>query len=125
MATETRVHEPLMISEECGFRRATRRNLIPSARYGASCTRPGLSGNFVSPAVAQLVGAADALARGMHPPREWQYLDGDIHPRYAVSTRQSCATPETHKTGGLALPRLPGDAAGAGAGRSSRPRGGV
>src|ERR1700682_3314085 len=59
-----------------GFRRAPRRNLIPSARYGAPCTGPVLSGNIVPSTVAQLVCAADALARGMRPPRKWECLDG-------------------------------------------------
>src|ERR1035437_5693878 len=77
-----------------GFRRGVCRNLITSPRYGAPRIGPSLSRNFVPPEIAQLVGAADALAGRMHPPRNRSFLDGDIHPRYAVSTRQSCATPE-------------------------------
>jgi len=77
--------------DDNGFRRVLRRNLIPSARYGAPRTRPGLSGNFVPPAVTQLVGTANALACGMHPPRKRACVDGDLHPRYSLSSRQSCA----------------------------------
>ena len=103
--------------------RNCRRNLITSARYGAHRTRPGVSGNFVSPALAQLVGAADALAGGMRPSGDRARLDGHVHPRHAVSSRQSRAAPPALAAGGFGLPRLPVRIAGGGAGRLSGPHG--
>src|SRR5882762_3183622 len=63
-------NDSAMTGDENGFRRAPRRNLVPSARDGAPHFRTSLSGSFVSPAVAHLVGVADALARGMRAPRK-------------------------------------------------------
>ncbi len=65
------------------------RILVTSPRYGAPQRGPGLSGNFDSSAFAQLVGAADALARGVHPSGKRAPLDGHVYPGHAVPSRQS------------------------------------
>src|SRR5579864_3384056 len=72
-----------------GFFLAMPRILVTSPRYGAPQRGPGLSGNLDSSAFAQLVGAADALARGVRPSGERTRLDGHVHPGYAVPSRET------------------------------------
>ena len=69
------------------------RNLIPSAKYGAHRTGSGLSGTFVSPALAKLAGAADALAR--RSASIWR--PGTSGWRHSFPTRCTCAAKQRHR----------------------------
>src|SRR5580693_4112650 len=77
--------------------------LVTSPRYGAPQRGPGLSGNLDSSAFAQLVGAADALARGVRPSGERTPLDGHVHPGYPVPARQSQVAPPPRAAGSFRL----------------------
>src|ERR1700692_3364267 len=80
-----RLKSVLLNPHNSGFFRALSRILVTSPRYGAHRHGSGLSGNIDSSGFAHLVGAADALARGVHPFGTRTPLDGHVHPGHAVS----------------------------------------
>src|SRR5260370_34789094 len=94
-----RLKSVLLNPHDSGFFRALSRILVTSPRYGAHQRGPGLSWNIDSSAFAQLVGAADALARGVHPSGKRTPLDGHVHSGHAVPPRQSQVAPRSRAAG--------------------------
>ena len=97
-----------LIANDSGFFLASSRILVTSRRHGAHWFGPGLSGNFDSSALAQIVGAADELARGVHPSGKWASLDGHVYSRHAVPSRQTQVAARSRAAGSFRLLRLPG-----------------